>query len=74
MSTESLDSIIDEAPEENGLRAEARDLIEFVSKWYVVLTASVTSVMLACVDGSHCCIHKFSIFNCFSNQCDACMC
>ena len=33
MSSESLNSIIDEVPEENGLTAEARDLIEFVSKW-----------------------------------------
>ena len=33
MSTESLNSIADEVPEESRLTAEARDLIEFVSKW-----------------------------------------
>ena len=46
MSSESLDSIIDEVPEENGLTAEARDLIEFVSKWYVLLLYSSVFSML----------------------------
>ena len=54
MSSESLNSIIDEVPEENGLTAEARDLIEFVSKWYVLLpSASVFSTLF---DVCHGCI------------------
>ena len=44
MSSESLNSIIDEVPEENGLTAEARDLIEFVSKWYVVFPGAIVQV------------------------------
>lgn len=49
MSTESLESIINDDREENGLSAEARDLIKFVSKWYVVLTAAVPGVHGVCM-------------------------